>query len=464
MLENDYIRQLKTALDTRRDWFNKTELLKFREEFRKFHREISSLYALFTNKGFINEDPYKNDSVITELSVPPAGSFNDSNKRDQLGIRLSALDNEIDFLVNFHEFSADSFTQEKLKVIMGLVKYIDWIHLTPDGINVTTQAISEVISNMRHGSTDQITATTLTGALDTLSESTKSIINTLKLLSDYNRELYKYNMRVNITSSMSAAEATTANIKKKYISQKTGTPFYAELADELVKEDYSADSASLREKVLQRLTVEMQPKKKAVKEPVCFKSILIDGLNSIGAAGINLAEIRVKVSENSNLLENQKGGFWMIIKNLFAQITNKEADPIVYEIEYTDPVKSLLVREKVDMGSFYSILDKKISIFGAISARGSAEKKLEAMDENQLIDMLQRNIKDVQNLHKTLNGLDEYFKNAVDRESRQRVKGIKPELSALKNSIARASDKLSDYHVQREEQEQFKKLGIDIDG
>jgi hypothetical protein len=463
MPETDYMQQLKTALDTRRDWFNKTELPKLREEFRKFHIGISTLYSVFTNKGFINADPYKNDTMITELSIPPAETFSDSNKRDQLGIRLSRLDNEIDFLVNFHEFSTDSFTQEKLKVIMGLVKYIDWIHLTPDGINVTTQAISDVVSNLRHGSTDQITAKTLTDALSSLSESTKSIINTLKLLSDYNRELYKYDMRVNITSSMSAAEATTANIKKKFNSQKNGAPFYTELAEELVKEDYSADSASLRERVLQRLIVEMQPKKKPVKETVSLKSILIDGLNGIGMAGINLSEIRAKINENSDLLKNQKSGFWIMIKNLLAQITRKEPDPIVYEIEYTDPVKNLPAKEKVDMGRFCPFLDKKISIFDAISAHGSAEKKLEAMDENQLIEMLQRNIKDAQNFHKTLSGLDEYFKNAIDRSGRQRVKGIKPELSALKSSIAKASDKLRDYHIQREEREQFKKLGIDVD-
>ncbi|MDR0663611.1 MAG: hypothetical protein LBF80_05990 [Spirochaetaceae bacterium] len=464
MSENDYIQQLKAALDTRRDWFDKTELPKFKEEFRKFHNGISTLYSLFTNKGVINEDPYKNDTMVNELSVPPAGPFNDSNKRDQLGIRLSALDNGIDFLVNFYEFSTDNFTQENLKVIIGLVKYIDWVHLTPDGINVTTQALSEVVTNMRQGITDQITAKTVTDALAMLAKSTKSIINTLKLLSGYNRELYKYDMRVNITSSMSAAEATTANIKKKINSQMRGAPFYAELVDELVKEDYSADSASLREKVLQGLTAGMQVKKNAAKEPVSFKSILIDGLNSIGIAGVNLAEIRTKISENSDLLENQKSGFWAKIKNLLAQMTNKKPDMIVYEIEYMSPEKNSIVREKVDMSRFYAMLDKKISILGAVSARGNAEKKLELMDENQLIDLLQRNIKDVDAFHKTLNGLDEYFKNAADKDSRQRVKGIKPELSALKNSIAKASDKLRDYHARYQEQEQFKKLGIDIYG
>jgi hypothetical protein len=460
---DDYIPQLKAALDSRKDWLDKTELPKFKDEFRKFHKGVSTLYSLFTNKGFISEDPYKNDTMVNELSIPPTGTFNDSNKRDQLGIRLSALDNEIDFLVNFHEFSTEIFTQEKLKVIIGLVKYIDWTHLTPDGINVTTQAISEVVSNIRHGMTDPVTAKTLTDALAALAESTKSIVNTLKFLSAYNRELYKYDMRVNVTSQMSAAEATAANIKTKFNSLMRGAPFYAELANELIKEDYSADSASLREKVLQGLAEGKEPKKKAAKSPVSFKPILIDGLNSIGVASVSLAEIRTKISENSDLLENQKSGIWIKIKTLIAQITNKEPDEIVYEIEYMDPEKNSQIKERVDMSRFCAILDKKTLILSAISARGNAEKKLEAMEENQLIELLQRNIKDVQNFHRTLNGLDEYFKNASDKAGRQKIKGIKPELSALKNSIAKAQDKLHDYNSRREEQAQFKKLGIDID-
>jgi hypothetical protein len=463
MSDSDFIRQLKDALDERKDWFDKTEIPKFKEEFRKFHAGISSLYSLFTNKGYINADPYKNDVQLSELSVPPAGPFTDTNRRDQLGIRLSALDNEIDFLVNFHEFSTDSFTQERIKVITGLVRYIDWMHLTPDGINVTTQALSEVVANLRHGMTDQITAKSLTDALAMLSGGTKPILNTLKLLSEYNRELYKYNMRLNVTSSMSASEATITNIKKKFSGLKNGAPFYSELVEEIIKEDYSADSKSLREKVLQKLAVETQAPKKAAKGPPSFKPVLIEALNIIGSAGTNLAEIRAKIIENSDLLENQRKGFWVKIKNLISQITSSEPDAIIYEIEYTDPARNTLVREKININAFYATLDKKISILSAISARGNAGKKLESMEENHLVELLQRNIKDVQNFHKTLGGLDEYFKNAVDKSSRSRVKGIKPELSALKNSITKAGERLVDYNAQKEEYEQFKKLGIDIE-
>jgi uncharacterized protein YutE (UPF0331/DUF86 family) len=463
MSENEFLTQLKDALDARREWFDKVELPKLKEEFRAFHAAVSSLYVMFAKKGYITEDPYKNETKSGDLAIPVVEVISDTNKRDQLGRQLSALDNELDFLVNFHEYCTSSFTQEKLKVMVGLVKYVDWLHLTPDGVNAATQSVCDVVSNIRHGIIDPITAQSLTNSLAKLSTTTKTIINTLKQLSDFNRELYKYNLRVNITSSMDAAEITAKNIKKKLGSVKTGLPFYPELVEELIKEDYSANSKFLRDIVLQRLSAEMRLARNSATAEPSFKYMLIDGLNCIGSAGANISEILEKINENRNLLENQKSGIWVKIKNLVAQITNKEAEPTVYEIEYMDPLKGIPVREKLNFKVFCAALEKKMTILNAIALRGSAVKKLEKMDEDQLIEILQRNLKDIQNFHKTLNGLDDYFKGATNKNTRSKIKGVKPELSALKNVAARAGEKLQDYNAKKEETEQFKKLGISIE-
>ncbi|MDR2445453.1 MAG: hypothetical protein LBD44_05915 [Spirochaetaceae bacterium] len=463
MSENDFLPRLKAVLDTRRDWFDRVELPKLKDEFRCFHNAVSSLYALFSKKGFIIEDPYKNETKSGDLEVPVIGLISDSNKRELLGRQLSALDNELDFLVNFYEFSTSSFTQEKLKIIVGLVKYVDWLHLTPDGINSTTQAISEIVTNIRHGLNDQFSTQLLTDSLATLASTTKTIINTLKLLSDFNRELYKYDLRLNITSSMSADEATAANIKKKLADGKHSIPFYVELVNELIKEDYSDNSKSLQEAVLQQLLVEMAQNRKSKKAQPSFKLILIDGLNCIGLAGANISEIVKKISENRDLLNSQKKGIWEKIKNLVAQISNKEEEPTIYEFEQIDPVKGTPVREKLNFNAFCVTLSKKTVILNAIAPRGVAIKKLEGMNDNQLIELLQRNLKDALSYHKTLNGLDDYFKNAANKDTRPKIKGIKPELSALKNTITKANEKLQDYNAKKEEAEQFKKLGISME-
>jgi hypothetical protein len=463
MMDNDFLLKLKAALDSRKDYLARTELYKLREDFRAFQREISVLYVLFAKKGYIIEDPYKNETKVGDLKLPPTGNFTDMNKRDQLGMRLSMLDNELDYLVNFHEFSVDSFPQEVIKVMTGLVKYIDWVKLASPEANVTTQAVSEAIFGIRQGANDPIAYKTLADSLAILSGCTKTIMVALKSLSDFNREQYKYEIRIKITYSMNAEEATLPNIKKKFAGAKMKDPFYPDLAEEVIKEDYSKDSKLLQEAVLKRLAP-AEEKNKPKKAPVSFKHILIDGLNVIGAAGQNLSEILGKLNENSGLLKNQNNGFLDMIKKFISMITNRDAEDIVYELEYTDPVKGATVHEKLNYKDFYMAAEKKITILDAIAVNGSAAKKLENMEERQLVELLQRNIKDVQSFHKILGVLDDYFKATADKANRPKIRGIKPELSALKNTVTKAYDRFKSYNAQKEEEAQFKRLGISPDG
>jgi hypothetical protein len=73
---------------------------------------------------------------------------------------------------------------------------------------------------------------------------------------------------------------------------------------------------------------------------------------------------------------------------------------------------------------------------------------------------LEKNIRETQMMHKTLTALDEYFKTSADRDVRERIKGIKPELGTIKNVIIRANAKRHEYGAQKEEEEQLKRLGV----
>jgi hypothetical protein len=464
MAENEFLEELKEAISARQDWFEQQELPKLKSELRAFHTAVSALYRLFVQKGFIAEDPYKNDMKISELNIPETGPLSEGNKRDQIGMRLSALDNQLDFLCNFYEFNMKGFTQDKIKIMLGLIRYIEWNRLTPESTSVITQGIADVITQMRRaGSTDIISAKTLTDSLVILEKGIIAIAGQLKQVSDFNRELYKFDMRMSVTAGMQLSEATIATIKKRFAQAMPGTPFYQELAEELVKEDFSKDSSALQAKLLKKLAVG-NAKPAAAKSSTSFKPILIDGLNAIGASGAGLAEIMEKMQENHELLQNQDKGLWRKLKKIMTQMANKEPEPVIYNLEYADPVKGTPIAEKVNFNLLTMETGKKISILNALASKGTAAKKLEGMEEKQLIEILQRNIKDVQKFHNTLSGLDEHFKNAVDKADRSRIKGVKPELSALKNALSKATGKLHDYHAEKEEEEQFKRLGIDPAG
>ena len=139
---------------------------------------------------------------------------------------------------------------------------------------------------------------------------------------------------------------------------------------------------------------------------------------------------------------------------------NKEPEPVIYDLEYMDPNKGIPVREKVNYTSFHNDLERKIRILSPMASRGAATTKLESMQEEQLVGFLERNIRELQSLHRTLNALDEFFKAEVDREDRDKIRGIKPELATIKNAILRANSKRHEYSAQKEEEEQLKRLGV----
>jgi hypothetical protein len=457
----DYQNSLSAALQKRRDWLEKTELIKLKDELRTFQTSFSSLYTIYLKKGLINEDPYKQEAKIGELAVPDTGPFNEADRLDQLSMRLSNYDNQLDFLVNFYQFGVEFLNLDRIKRIFGLVRYIDWIHLSPDAQVPNTKATAEITNQSKIG-VDPIALSVINGSLENLSKSTTAVMGVLKELADYHKAFYKFEVRA-VLDGMSAAEANAVIIRKKITAALPGKPFYQELVEEIIKEDFSQNGPALRENVLKSLAVE-ENKPKTVKVNVSFKSILIEGVHVIGSVNTTLMEIGIKIDENELILENQKKSLWEKIRQLLQEMVNKKPDEVIYEVAYMDATKGALIRENLNYHNFRNEMDRKNKYLASLSAHGAAQGKLDAMSEDQLTAFLEKNIRDVQSLHRTLTALDEFFKSQVPKEFRDKVKGIKPELAAIKNAIVRANQIRHEYSAQKEEEEQMRRLGISLEG
>jgi len=455
---NDYLKILAEALKARAEWLERSELPKLKEELRAYHTGFASLYNLYLKKGLIHEDPYKHEAKIGELEVPSATSFSDADRLDQLTQRLANYDNQLDFLVNFYQFSAEFLTLDRIKRILGLVRYIDWVHLTPDSQSPVTKAVAEMTNQIKTG-TDSLTMSIITESLSHLNKSYAPIMGYLKLLTEYQREAYKADLR-DVSAGMPANEAANpAQIKKKFVQAKPGLPFYPDLVEEVIKEDYSNEGPSLREAVLKKLEV-ADIKPKTAKVPVSFKNILLEGIQGLGGTAGTFADILAKMNENQTILQNTKQSFMQKFKRLMQQVFNKAPDPVIYDVEYMDPIKGISVREKINFNSFRNDLERKIRTLTPLASRGAATTKLESMQEEQLVGFLERNIREVQSLHKTLSALDDFFKAGIDKTNRDKIKGIKPELGTIKNAIVRANSKRHEYNAQKEEEDQLRRLGV----
>ena len=375
----------------------------------------------------------------------------EGDRVDQLTMNLSAYDNQLDFLVNFFQFSIDFLTLDNIKRILALVRYIDWARFTADTQSATTKAVVDVVNQARSGA-DPLAVNVINESLGRLDKATALIMGWLKLASVFNRESYKLALRQNVTGAMN--DASVEGIKKKCASAMPGKPFYPDLAEELLKEDYTPGGEALRAAVLKQLAVP-ENKPKAVKKVVSFKTTLLDGLLVISSVAVALGDIIPRMDENHLLFQNRKLSLGEKIRDILRQMMNKEPDPVIYDIEYIDSVKGVTVKEKVNFNLFRGDLDKKLRSFSAL--RGP---KLESMDDKQLMGILDRAVREAQTLHKILTGMDEYFKAEAPRESREKVKGIKPELGTIKNAIIKANQKRHEYSAQLEEEEQLKRLGV----
>jgi len=456
-MDQNYVSAIQQALDTKRDSLDKNEMGKLKEELRAFHSSFASLYNIYLKKKLIDEDPYKQETKISEIEVPDSSVFQEAKRIEQLSVRLSNFDNQLDFLVNFYQLGLDFLNLDRVKRIVGLVRYIDWVSFSPDSQSLMTKSVA-LLTNQSKAGVDAITLSIIGEGLSKLSKVTNSVMKTLKDLNTFYREKYKLSIRQQITQNMSANDATMENIRKKMPSALPGQPFYKELIDEIIKEDYSSSGPDLREAILNILKV-VEEKPKAVKPAVNFKAVLLDGIQVIGGAGNILGEIMAKLDENHMVMESHKKGILEAIREILRQITHAEPKEVIYNIEYVDPTKGVPVKDKVLYHQFTDEMEKKIRNLNSF-VRGSAYQKLSAMSEDQIIGYLERNIRDTQSFHRILGGLDDYFKANVAPEDRGKIKGVKPELSALKNSFVKANQIQHEYNALKEEDEQMKKLGI----
>jgi len=453
----NYIDSLSQALIARKDWLEKAELTKLKEELRIFQISYSVLYNMFLKKKLINEDPYKQESKISDLEIPDTGPFNEAKKREQISLRLASYDSQLDFLVNFYQFGVDFLNVERIRRIVGLVRYIDWMNLTPDSQSNNTKVVAEIVNNAKSGG-DGLTLSIIGESLTKLPKCTTTIMGILRDLSVYHKETYKLNAR-KATSGMQAQEANAAYIKKKMNAAMPGIVFYQEYIDEMIKEDYSKDGPAMREAVLKALMV-TEDKPKATKPKIDYKAMVLTGIVAIGNAATVMNEIIQKIDENEEVLADQKKGFWEKLRQLIRAMMHAEPEEVFYDLMFVDQSTGVQKKETTNLHQFRGDLERKTRILAGMNANGAVMAKLKNMNEEQCTAYLERTIRDVQNYHRILTALDDYFKSNIPQSERSRIKGIKPELASVKNCIVKANQLRAEYTAAKEEEEQMKRLGL----
>jgi hypothetical protein len=469
MEENaDFSYMLETALQKYRSSLERKDLQKLKEQFRFYHNSFKSLYDVLIQKGLLNTDPYKHEHKISDVTIPPTGPMNESEKKDTLSQRLSLFESILEFLNNYYQFQIDNLTLPNVKQLAELVNYIRWNKFSQSSANLNTRVFAEIVRRLSPAQ-DNLSASIANDSIRQLAKQSSIILGILKKVSVYQRERYKYDFRLQLLNALrltpetieSKREDVVKSIKSQFPKQMPGTPYYTELIEEVLAEEAGSAAELQRQETLKRLKIEQEQSDK--KAPASFKPVLMEGIRLLSTAATPLEQAIQKLKINSQLIENRTLTFGEKFRRWLFNIVQKDEDQRIYEIEYIDPQTVTSKTIRLNFDKFIDDMQKKTRIVAALGNRmGTTYQKLEQSDEERIYKVLSSTIADLQLYLIRLPALDTYFKSETTRNQRALIKGIKIEISAIKNTVIKANQKKHEYVARKEEAEQLKKLGINV--
>ncbi len=463
---NNFQVRLEEALKEKVVFIEKEELPALRREFQKFLESFRNLLDLLKRKSLIREDPYKYEQKISEVTIPPAGPFTESEKADQLSMRLSGLEIQLDFLVNYYHFSLNFLDPGRLKKLIGITKYVDWQNLSKNSKNPTTQLVAEVADRIKGGS-DKFSSKILLDLQKQLSICTANILKKAGSIAELQKERYKLNVRrkllpkLHFTPEISRNEDEVIRIFKRNFTAELGdTPFYRRLLLEIINEEFSPDGDARKTTVINKLRVEKKEEKK-IQKTESYKSILLDALRLLAQSGRQYEDIIRKMKINTGILDNRKVSFGERLKQWLKNLVTKKDEKHIYIVDYFDLQTSATKTHRIDFNKFSEEILKRINLYYSFNNKMSTSyQRVEKMQEDGILGLISKQMEEVQENIKKFDALSTFFKSEIPRNERAKYKDIKLELNALKNLSIKVNQKRHDYIARKEEAEQLKKLGV----
>lgn len=463
-----YTARLEKILAAKTNRMDSTELKQLRDDFKLFQSAFQAIYNVLLRKGLISEDPYKYELKISEVTTPSESPFIESEKVDQMSIRLSQFESYLDFLNNYYQFSVEFLTMGRIKKLAALTKYFSFSQFSENSQHINTRYFAEIVGLIRKGSDPLSTGIVNEGLLQ-LDKAGRKIFQTLKDLTLLHRERYKLEVRKLVSNDLKLdrdyvithQDDVVRKIRQKLSDSAFNQPFYPELVVELLKEDFGSDGEALRDDIIKRLAVAEEKSQDKTAERN-FKAALLDGARVIIGVGFQLEDAVRKLEENQVLLESMDKSFLTKVKRTLREMFGKKRDHIIHEVEYLDPVSSERKNESINFTTFCAeAIRRSQGLVSMVSKTSPPYRRLESSSEDVVFKFLAKGIEDLQAFHRKLAALDEFFQGALDdQESRTRIRSVKIELGSIKNAIIKANQKRHEYIAQKEELEQMKRLGI----
>jgi len=405
--------QLEAAVEAKRRFLEENTLPRLKESFRLFQTLFENLYNILQRKALIQEDPYKYEQKISEIEVPPKGDILDMEKSEKLSQRMSALHAQLEFL-NTYQFSLDFIDLQRVRRIIELTQYITWTNLSETSPDATTAVLAETLGKIRPGS-DNVSTGIISTSLTQMQRLSRTILAQLKEILGFLRQSYKLMLRQQVLDSVRqkletvyavSADKAYERLKARFAATMKGKPFYRDLANELLKEEFSKDASQLQNKALSALRVTKE-EPADIQKKMDYRVILMEAVRLILPARDRLQDTLRKILANRELLGKIRHGLRGRLRSwLQRRFQNREQSWTV-EIRFFDSRSSTTQIESIDFQKFVESVRRKISLFDALSQPDSTSfARLSEASEQQVDTFLKKNIGELQLVYRRLQGLN----------------------------------------------------------
>ncbi|MBP5443527.1 MAG: hypothetical protein J6Y60_09815 [Treponema sp.] len=462
----DFSSTVLTAVAKKREWFDTVLLPKVQDNYRLHLTCVNTIIDVLVKKSLINPDPYKKDKKISSIVLPDDHSFNENERATQLGIRLSDYQSMLDYICNYMKFTVEQLNTEKIRKLLELNAVFNWNNLSPNSPKINSRSLFICISEAKNNSPALQTAM-INDSLSKTKEALDIITAGLQELNDFIRELYKCDIRRTILQNKDF-DKTKANsaqmleeIKRLFPSCMPKRPFATDLVNEVVAEETSPNKAELQAKLLGKFKIEDSGKTEQKKNTVTSHDILMDALRILGSSSEQYSVILDKITTNHNIIQSGRKSFGDKVVRLLRKVFGLPEKPEEYQVLLIDPTTKESKKEKLNYTEFHDNLAKRIKYYSAITSKQSLVfQRLDAQEDTKSLEFLNKQMTDNNQMQIVLSALDEFFKSNAPVSDRSKIKGLKMDLSMVKNILIKVNQYRAEYVALLEEKEQMMKLGI----
>ena len=460
---------LETAIAGKTENLNAKVLPGVLSNFQLLHTCVKNMYTMLVQRALIKPDPYKLEKKITEIVLPDESTYMENERSIVMGTRFSDYESMLEFVCTYYKFSTDRLDLAQTKRLLDLATCIDWRAFSINSSKVNTRGLATLV-NEAHVHAPQMVLSLISDSLNKSSTAVSAIYSGLTDLVNFKRESYKFEVRKKVLenpafdkTTLSSYSAELAEIKRLFPKLLDKKQYYAELIQEIAKEDCSPEKEQFRQQALSRLRV-TEKTVREVKQKVNTRAMLLDTVLSLSALAPQYEQVIAKIDSNHAVLISEHNGFFDKLKRALRQAFNLKAAQEEYELVIVNQKNEARTTKKLEYNTFFALLVRKQQFLQSFAdTQGDEFRKIAAAAEETVLGFVNRQLADNWEILLQLNALDEYFKSQASAADKDKIKGMKMELVTMKNTLVKTNQKRAEYVAVIEEKMQMEKLGIDED-